>query len=72
MQPGILGFAPFTDTGTYTVNPDCTGAATLTNLGLHLNIVIVSGGTEILAIQGYMHHYQEDGEPTCSGKGKRK
>ena len=51
MQPGILGFAPFTDTGTYTVNPDCTGAATLTNLGLHLNIVIVSGGTEILAIQ---------------------
>jgi len=43
--------AQFTDTGTYTVNPDCTASATLTGLGVHLNIVIVSGGTEILGIQ---------------------
>jgi|SRR5437016_801718 len=43
--------APFTDTGTYTVNPDCAGTVTLTNLGVHLNIVIVSGGTEIFGIQ---------------------
>ena len=41
-------------TGTYTVNEDCTGALTLTNAAgasVHADIVIVSGGKEILLLE---------------------
>jgi hypothetical protein len=39
------------DTGTYTVNSDCTGTTTNTTLGLHFNIVTVGGGAEVFGIQ---------------------
>jgi hypothetical protein len=40
-------------TGTYTVNPDCTGSATTSFHGLsaHTNFVIVNGDNSILAIE---------------------
>ena len=42
-----------TDTGTYTVNPDCTGSISVTagpGAGATFNIVIIGGGAEIFAI----------------------
>jgi len=42
-----------TDTGTYTVNPDCTGSMSFTTgpgAGATFNIVIIGGGAEIFAI----------------------
>lgn len=41
--------APLTASGTYTVNPDCTGSLQAVNAA-HLNFVIVHNGREILAI----------------------
>ena len=35
------------DSGTYTVNSDCTGAATFPDVSETFNLVIVSGGNEI-------------------------
>ena len=43
------GGTPFTDTGTYTVNSDCTGSFHLEGLDIHLQTVIVGGGTEVLS-----------------------
>jgi hypothetical protein len=43
------GGTSFTDTGTYTVNSDCTGSFHLEGLDIHLQGVIVGGGTEVLA-----------------------
>ena len=40
-----------TDTGTYTVNPDCTVSVFDQTVGTHYSAVIVGGGTELLAIQ---------------------
>src|SRR5438445_532808 len=37
------------DTGTYTVNADCTGSFTDTTAAVHFNMVIVGGGTELFA-----------------------
>src|SRR5712692_1623986 len=34
------------DTGTYTVNPDCTGTTTDTTIDIHFNIVTVGGRRE--------------------------
>jgi hypothetical protein len=39
------------DTGTYTVNSDCTGTATDETAGIHFNIVTVGGGAEVFGIQ---------------------
>jgi hypothetical protein len=39
------------DTGTYTVNSDCTGTATDDTAGIHFDIVTVDGGKEFLGIQ---------------------
>ena len=39
------------DTGTYTVNSDCTGTLTDASAGIHFNIVTVGGGAEVFAIQ---------------------
>jgi hypothetical protein len=42
-----------TDTGTYTVNSDCTGSISITTgpgAGATFNIVIIGGGAEIFAI----------------------
>ena len=39
------------DTGTYTVNSDCTGSLTDTTIDVHFNIVTVGGGAEFFAIQ---------------------
>src|SRR5713226_300124 len=39
------------DTGTYTVNSDCTGTATDATIDLHFNLVTVGGGTEFFEIQ---------------------
>ena len=44
-----LGPSQFTDTGTYTVNSDCTGSFHLQDLNFHSQMVIVGGGTEVLA-----------------------
>ena len=41
--------APLTTSGTYTVNPDCTGSLHAVNAA-HLNFVVVHKGREILAI----------------------
>ena len=38
------------DTGTYTVNADCTGSFTDATGGVHFNLVIVGGGTKVFAI----------------------
>jgi hypothetical protein len=37
--------------GTYTVNSDCTGTATIEDFGLHFYIVTVGGGAEFFGIQ---------------------
>ena len=39
------------DTGTYTVNSDCTGAATDATINAHFNLAIVGGGAELFEIQ---------------------
>jgi hypothetical protein len=39
------------DTGSYTVNSDCTGSFTDAAVGIHFNIVIIGGGKELVAIQ---------------------
>ena len=39
------------DTGTYTVNSDCTGTTTDSTIGIHFNIVTVGGGAEVFGIQ---------------------
>ena len=39
------------DTGTYTVNSDCTGSLTDTTIDVHFNIATVGGGAEFFAIQ---------------------
>jgi hypothetical protein len=46
------GGQPFgPDTGTYTVNSDCTGTMTLPDVPVHLNIVTVGVGKEFFGIQ---------------------
>jgi len=37
-------------TGTYTVNPDCTGSATSTNGNADFSFVIVRGGAEFMGV----------------------
>jgi len=39
------------DTGTYTVNSDCTGALTDATVNAHFNLATVGGGAEFFAIQ---------------------
>jgi hypothetical protein len=39
------------DTGTYTVNSDCTGGLTDATINIHFNIVTVGGGAEAFSIQ---------------------
>ena len=39
------------DSGTYTLNSDCTGTLTDTSIGIHFNIATAGGGAEILGIQ---------------------
>ncbi len=39
------------DTGTYTVNSDCTGTFTDTTINVHFNLVTVGGGTEVFGIE---------------------
>ena len=39
------------DTGTYTVNSDCTGTATDATIDAHFNLAIVGGGAEFFEIQ---------------------
>ena len=39
------------DTGTYTVNSDCTGTLTDPSADVHFNLATVGGGTEFFAIQ---------------------
>ena len=39
------------DTGTYSVNSDCTGTLTDSTIGIHFNIVTVGGGAEVFGIQ---------------------
>ena len=39
------------DTGTYTVNSDCTGTLTDATGGIHFNLVTVGGGAEVFAIE---------------------
>jgi hypothetical protein len=39
------------DSGTYTLNSDCTGTLTDTTIGIHFNIATASGGAEIFGIQ---------------------
>lgn len=39
------------DTGTYTVNSDCTGTTTDPTNGTHFNIVTVGGGAEVFGIE---------------------
>ncbi len=45
---GTLQVFPWT--GTYTVNPDCTGSATSTNGNADFSFVIVRGGTEFMGV----------------------
>jgi len=40
----------FPYTGTYVVNPDCTGTVTSTNGGANFSFVIVGGGKEVLGV----------------------
>ena len=42
------GSTAFTDAGTYTVNSDCTGSFHLQGLDVHVQVVIVGSGTEVL------------------------
>ena len=46
---GVIFSTATSDTGTYTVNADCTGSLTDTTGGVHFNIVVVGGGTELFA-----------------------
>lgn len=49
---GVI-FTPQSGTGTYTVNPDCTGSISFTGgdaAGLNLNLAIIGGGSELFAI----------------------
>lgn len=39
------------DTGTYTVNSDCTGTFTDATIDVHYNIVTVGGGAELFGIE---------------------
>jgi hypothetical protein len=39
------------DTGSYTVNSDCTGTLTDASIDAHFNIVTVGGGAEVFGIQ---------------------
>jgi len=39
------------DTGTYTVNSDCTGSLTDATIDLHSNLAMVGGGAEVFGIQ---------------------
>jgi len=39
------------DTGTYTVNSDCTGTLTDATVNAHFNLATVGGGAEFFAIQ---------------------
>jgi hypothetical protein len=41
-----------TDTGTYSVNSDCTGAISFTagDIPINFNMVVIGGGTEILGL----------------------
>ena len=39
------------DTGTYTVNSDCTGSLTDATIDLHSNLATVGGGAEVFGIQ---------------------
>jgi hypothetical protein len=39
------------DTGTYTVNSDCTGTATDDTAGIHFDIVTVGGGKEFFGVE---------------------
>lgn len=39
------------DTGTYTVNSDCSGTITDSTVGLHFNIESVGGGAEVFGVQ---------------------
>ena len=45
---GTLQVFPWT--GTYTVNPDCTGSATSTNGNADFSFVIVRGGAEFMGV----------------------
>ena len=45
---GTLQVFPWT--GTYTVNPDCTGSATSTNGNADFSLVIVRGGAEFMGL----------------------
>ena len=49
---------PVNVTGTYTVNPDCTGSFTTSRA--HLNLVIVRNGREILAVNTDLGHVVVD------------
>ena len=40
----------FPYTGTYVVNPDCTGSVTSTSGGANFSFVIVDGGKEVLGV----------------------
>jgi hypothetical protein len=54
---------PAAMTGTYTINTDCTGAATFTDGGtstVHIGLVVVNNGAQIFAIQ-------TDGGSTVTG-----
>ncbi len=46
---GVISTAS-SDTGSYTVNDDCTGSFTDATAAVHFNMVIIGGGTEIFAI----------------------
>ena len=39
------------DTGTYTVNSDCTGITTDTTIDTHFNLATAGGGAEVFGIQ---------------------
>jgi hypothetical protein len=50
----ILTFAEEPVTGSYTVDPDCRGRATITPKGhpeMHFDFVVVDGGNEMLALE---------------------
>jgi len=39
------------DTGTYTLNSDCTGTVSDATIGIHFNVATASGGAEVFGIQ---------------------
>jgi hypothetical protein len=49
VTPSFLTATP--DTGTYTVNSDCTGTTTDATIDVHFNIVTVGGGAEVFGIE---------------------